>query len=192
MHPDRVVEAVRDGSADLGVISFPRKWTDLVVVPWRDEEMVVVLPPGHKLAEHGPIQVGSLDGQACVHFDADLVVRREIDRSLRRRGVHLESVLTFDNIENIKRAVEVGAGLAILPRAAVGREEELGTLVARPLADHPLCRPLAIVHRNDPAPSPAARAFLAELMSDLDGSAGPGTAAKPAAEGASTPAAGRN
>lgn len=168
MHPGRVLESVREGTADLGVISCPRKWPDLTVVPWREEEMVVVAPPGHPLADGGPIQVGALDGQKFVHFDADLPIRREIDRFLRRRGVHVDTVLTFDNIENIKRAVEVGAGLAILPRPSLSRELASGSLRVRPLADHRLVRPIALIHRGASSLGAAATHLLDELMSELD------------------------
>src|SRR5690349_21478926 len=43
LHPTRVVESVSKQGAELGIVSFPRKWTDLTVIPWREEEMVVAV-----------------------------------------------------------------------------------------------------------------------------------------------------
>src|SRR5262249_27841220 len=50
LHPDRVYERILDRSADLGLVSFPRKSRDLTALPWREEEMVLTCPPGHPLA----------------------------------------------------------------------------------------------------------------------------------------------
>ena len=168
MHPSQVVEHVRDGRADLGIVSFPKKWPGLDVVGWRDEEMVVAAPPGHPLADPEGVDVGRLDGVRFVHFDPGLPIRRAIDRHFRRRQVQVEPTLVFDNIENIKRAVEVGAGVALLPRPTLEREVDVGSLVASPLRDHPLGRPLAIVHRGEGTLGLAGLRFLAMLRHGQD------------------------
>ena len=53
MHPDEVLEQVREGGVELGIVSFPRKWSDLTVVPWREEEMVVAVPAGAPAGRRG-------------------------------------------------------------------------------------------------------------------------------------------
>ncbi|HEU5116204.1 MAG TPA: LysR family transcriptional regulator, partial [Isosphaeraceae bacterium] len=120
-HPSQVVESVLDGSVELGIVSYPKKWAELTVLPWREEEMVVVVPPGHRLAGLGSVGVKELDGESFVAFDTDLAIRRVIDRFLRKRGVHVDVTLEFDNIEHIKRAVEVHSGVAILPEPTLER-----------------------------------------------------------------------
>ena len=46
LHPTRVRrERVIGGEAELGLISFPRKWPELKVIPWREEEMVLAVHP---------------------------------------------------------------------------------------------------------------------------------------------------
>lgn len=186
MHPDEVLDQVREGGVELGIVSFPRKWSDLTVVPWREEEMVVAVPPGHPLLAEaaGGVEVGRLDGAKFVHFDDGLAIRRAIDRFLKRRGVQVEPSLAFDNIENIKRAVEVGAGVALLPRPTLEREVASGSLAALPLRDHRLSRPLAIVHRGE-ATLGLAGARLLELL--LSGAGGERAAAA-ATNGAMAPA----
>jgi DNA-binding transcriptional LysR family regulator len=109
LHPTRVVESVANESAELGLISFPRKWPDLTVIPWRDEEMVLAVYPKHRFAALERVGVGQLEGEKLVHYDGDLSIRRAIDRFLRRHDVQVETALEFDNIENIKRAVEARA-----------------------------------------------------------------------------------
>ncbi|CAN5914385.1 LysR family transcriptional regulator [soil metagenome] len=162
-HPSRVVESVRDETAELGIVSFPRKWSDLTVDPWREEEMMVAVPPGHPLATLEGVEVARLDGEKFIHFDPDLAIRRAIDRFLKRCGVQVETTLEFDNVENIKRAVEEGVGLAILPGPSLEREIQSGSLLAVRLKDRRLTRPLAIIHRGASALGVAASRFL-ELM----------------------------
>ena len=81
--------------------------------------------------------------------------------------MQVETVLEFDNIENIKRAVEIPAGVAILPEPTVAREVQAGTLAAVRLRDHRLTRPLAIVHRKNRRLGLTASRFL-ELLTGAD------------------------
>ncbi len=171
LHPTRVVEAVGREEADLGLISFPRKWPELTAIPWREEEMIVAVHPGHRFARLPALEVGQLDGEKFVGFDADLSIRRVIDRFLRRHGVQVETILEFDNIENIKRAVEIPAGVAILPSPTVAREVLAGTLAAVRLRDHRLTRPLAILHRKNRRLGLTASRFLELLTADDDADA---------------------
>lgn len=184
LHPTRVVEAVQSGQAELGIVSYPKKWADLTVLPWRDEEMIVAVHPRHPFAALGEIEIGQLDGEKFVGFDSELAIRRTIDRFLRKYGVQVEVAIEFDNIENIKRAVEIPAGVAILPRPTIEREVTAGTLVAVRFRDQRLTRPLAIVHRGQARLGPTAKRFL-DLLQQVEEE--PTTAAAIAA----APAAGR-
>jgi DNA-binding transcriptional LysR family regulator len=148
LHPTRVVESVLAEDADLGLVSYPKRRPELVVIPWRDEPMALVAYPRHPLASFDSIPVDRLTGERFVSFDEDLSIRRAIDRYLRSQNVHVETSLQFDNIENIKRAVESEAGVAILPLATIERELQAGTLVAIALAGPPLSRPIAIIHKR--------------------------------------------
>jgi DNA-binding transcriptional LysR family regulator len=170
LHPTRVVESVRGESAEIGIVSYPRKWSDLTVVAWRDEPMIVAVPPGHALADRGEISPSALEGERFIHFDVDLAIRRGIDKWLKRNGVQVKTALEFDNIENIKRAVEARAGVAILPEPTVGREVLTGSLVAVRLRDPKLTRPLAIIHRTSRALSTAAERFVEGLVASEAGS----------------------
>jgi hypothetical protein len=80
------------------------------------------------------------------------------------RGVDVEVAMEFDNIETIKRAIEIGAGLGILPEPTVTREVDAGTLMAVPLTTQELIRPLGIIHRRGKQLSGTARRFLESLL----------------------------
>lgn len=176
LHPARVVERVLEGAVDFGLLSFPRKSRELTVLPWRDEEMVVACAPGHPLAAQRAVKPAQLRGEKYVGFDRHLVIRREVDRFLRAHGAAVNVVMEFDNIENIKKAIEIGAGVALLPEPTLRREVGAGTLAARTLAGSRLVRPLAVIHRRHQAPGGAARAFM-ELLLQPNGAE---TAGRPA------------
>jgi DNA-binding transcriptional LysR family regulator len=148
VHPDQVYQRVRMGVADLGLLSFPARNRELTVLPWRDERMVVACCPNHPLARAKSVPPGQLDGEKYVAFDKGLVIRREVDRFLRQHGAAVEVQFEFDNIENIKKAIAIGAGIALLPEPTIRQELEAGTLRARPLLGAGLVRPLGIVHRR--------------------------------------------
>src|SRR5262249_49005394 len=79
-------------------------------------------------------------------------IRRAIDRFLRRHGVDVTIVLEFDNIETIKRAIEVPTGISILPEPSLAHEIKSGTLKAIAIEGlgpgDRLTQPLAIIHRR--------------------------------------------
>ncbi len=179
MHPTRVIETVLAGEVNLGLISFPKRWADLVVTPWRSEEMVLAVHPSHRLANLDGVDAVDLDGETFVGFDGELPIRREIDRFLRKQGVHVRVAFQFDNIETIKRAVEVPSGVAILPAPTLVGEVKAGTLRAIRFKDHPPTRPLAVIHRRgDPLSLPSSR-FL-DFLTAPDGLSAPPAKPDPA------------
>ncbi|MGC1273309.1 MAG: LysR family transcriptional regulator [Planctomycetaceae bacterium] len=182
-HPEEVYEAVRSGEANLGLVSFPRDGGEFASIPWQEQEMTVVVPPSHRFAAMESLRVADLEGEDFVTFDTGLAVRRQIDRWLRSAGVAVSVSHAFDNVENAKRAVEIGAGIALLPRPTVLREIEMGSLVAIPLADANWTRPLGIVHRRHKKLSTAARKFVDTLRSEAGTPADPATAGEPNAAG---------
>lgn len=181
LHPTQVVERVVSGDVELGLISYPRKWPELVVIPWREEAMVLVVPPSHRFARRETVNVRELDGESLVAFAPELSIRKAIDRFLRRHEVSLEVAMEFDNIENIKRAVEISAGVAILPEPSVAEEIRAGTLSGLAIdgqdPKHRLTRPLAIIHRRHDKLDLTATRFL-ELLTGREGEAGGPAAAR--------------
>lgn len=179
LHPTRVIEAVTEGGAELGLISFPRKWPELTAIPWREEEMVLAVHPGHRLAGLDEVDAEQIGGETFVGFDHDLPIRRAVDRFLRKNGVHVRVALAFDNIEMIKRAVEVPSGVAILPLPTLAGEIKAGTLRAVRFRDRRPTRPLAIIHRRSEQLGLAAARFLELLTADEAPSPKPAEATKP-------------
>lgn len=145
LHPDRVYEKVQEGTADFGLVSFPRKSRELMTLPWREEEMVLACSPQHALAREKVVRPEQLASARYVGFVKELVIRRHVDRFLRSSQVAVNVVMEFDNIENIKKAIEINAGVALLPEPTLRREVEAGTLAALHLDGAAMVRPLGII-----------------------------------------------
>jgi DNA-binding transcriptional LysR family regulator len=160
VHPKQVYEHVRDGSADLGLISYPARTREFKVLPWREEVMVLACTPSHPLAQLRSVSPARLSGQRFVAFERGLVIRQRIDRYLHDNGVQVDIVHEFDNIETIKKGIEAGAGVGILPEPMLRQEVQAGTLRSVKLEGEPLIRPLGIIHRRGSELSHAARGFI--------------------------------
>jgi DNA-binding transcriptional LysR family regulator len=188
-HPHRVYEAVEKDHADLGLVSYPRASRTIEAIGWREEPMVLVCAPGHRLAGHRQVSLQHLAGEKMIGFDSDLTIRREIDRVLALHDVEARVVMEFDNIETIKRAVEIDAGVALLPQPTVVREVEAGSLAMVPLATEELVRPLGIIHRRGKELGSTTRRFIELLQHEaqhdpLNGQSGLATAGIAADDGA--------
>jgi len=167
LHPHKVVEAVLADEADLGIISYPGAGRSLTVLPWRNEPMLLVCAPSHRLARRRRVVPAELMGEHFVAFDPDLRIRKAIDRILRQHDVRVSVVMEFDNIETIKQAIAVGAGVSILPQPTVAKEAANRTLAAVPLTIPNLVRPLGIIHRRGKPFTPALTRFV-ELLRESD------------------------
>lgn len=167
LHPPTVVKAVLNDEADLGILSYPPANRSLTVIPWRDETMVFVCHPTHRLARRKIIAPADLNGENFVAFDGDLRIRKAIDRCLRQHEAKVNVVMEFDNIETIKQAIAIGAGVSILPKPTILKEVGNRTLAAGPLAMPELVRPLGIIHRRGKVFTPTIARFL-ELLRQPD------------------------
>jgi len=168
LHPHRVYEAVDTGQADLGLVSYPEESPSLATIAWRTEPMFIVCHPQHPLAARRSATLSLLRNEPIVAFQSGLKIREEIDRELALRKVPVRIALEFDNIETIKRAIEIGAGVSLLPEPTIAREIESGSLVKIPLEGEPIVRPLGIIHRRDRKLSETAQRFIHLLKSQAN------------------------
>lgn len=165
-HPDAIYRGLLRDEMDLGIVSFPRDGGEIGCIPWLDQEMVVVVPPGHEWAHREQLSVRELDRTKFVAFTAELTIRRKTEKMLKAAGVSVNVTHQFDNVETIKRAVEIDLGVAILPLPTLRREIEIGALHALPLSDVKFVRPLGIVHKRHKHLSRAASQFVQLLRED--------------------------
>ncbi|HTN74709.1 MAG TPA: LysR family transcriptional regulator [Pirellulaceae bacterium] len=172
-HPREVYELVENDQVDLGLVSYPKSSRTIKAIRWREEPMALICSPTHRLAKQESIRIEDLHDLVMVSFDADLEIRREIDRALTNARVEVNVVMEFDNIETIKRAIEIDTGVSLLPRPTVERELAAGTLVAIPLSNIELVRPVGIVVRRGKELGKTARRFMHLLQAGTTTSSPP-------------------
>jgi len=163
----RVVRDVLNGAIELGIVAFPEPRRGLTVTPMPENRLVLVCPNGHKFANRKQIKTKDLDGMDFVLFERDVPTRKATDKILKAHGVEVHKVAEFDNIETIKRAVEAGFGLAILPLPAVVEAERRAQLSIVKLVEKEWVRPIGIIHRSDRNLSLAAKKFVQLLETEM-------------------------
>jgi DNA-binding transcriptional LysR family regulator len=159
----QVYEDVVSNTVDLGLIAYPLRDSKLEIVPLRKEPLVLVCHPQHPFTKHKSIKLKSLTGQKVISFEQDTPTRKALDKILKQHGVDVKHVMEFDNVETVKRAVEIDAGISIVPQGTVVQEIEKGTLATVAIADGEFYRPLAAIYKKNRVLSPAMKQFLAIL-----------------------------
>jgi DNA-binding transcriptional LysR family regulator len=165
-HANQVHEDVLGNVVDLGLVAYPVREHKLEIFPLRKEPLVLICHPQHSLAKNKSIKVKALTGQKFIGFEPDMPTRKALDRILRKHSVRVEHVMEFDNIETIKRAVEIDAGVAIVPRDTVIQEVTKQTLAQVQLENGEFFRPLAAIYRPAKVLTPAIQHFLATLKEE--------------------------
>lgn len=162
--PNKIYDNVIAGQIDLGIVAYPQKHPQVQNLPWREDRLVLVCPPNHPFAALKKVSIAKLAGENFVAYEQDIPTRKAIDLLLREHQVAVHYAGEFDNIETIKRAVEIGQGVSIVPLASIQYELDHGTLKAMQLTEATLQRPLGIIHKKGRHLSPAAVKFIEILQ----------------------------
>jgi len=160
---DEVYEDVLTGTADLGLVAYPTKHSELAIVPFSQDLLVFACHPQHPLAGQKSVSLKSLARQKLIGFEPGLPTRRALNKILRKHGVAVTHAMEFDNVETLKRAVEIDAGVAILPKSTIRQEVAKQTLAALPIAEGNFYRPLAAIHKKNKVLSLAMKQLLTLL-----------------------------
>ena len=160
---NQVYEDVLCNAADLGLVAYPAKDPAIEIIPLRKEPLVLICHPQHPFAKLKSVKLKALAGQKIIGFEPDIPTRKALDKILKEHGVEVKHVMEFDNVEAVKRAVEIDAGVSIVPMGTIGQEISKQTLIAVPIGDGDFYRPLAAIYKKDKVLSPAMKQFLAIL-----------------------------
>ena len=160
---NQVYDDVQGNVVDVGLVAYPQKDPKIEIVPLRKDPLVLICHPQHPFANQKTIKLKAIAGQKFIGFEPDIPTRKALDKIFKDHSVTVTNVMEFDNIETVKRAVEIDAGISIVPLGTIAQEISKQTLVAVQLDDGVFFRPLAAIYKKSKVLSPAMRQFMAIL-----------------------------
>jgi DNA-binding transcriptional LysR family regulator len=159
-HPDDVYRAVEQGKVDIGFVSYPESTRTIFAMPWREEQMILVASPRHRLSKQATVTPKDLTGVGLVAFAQELPIRHAVDKALRSLDISIRIVVELDNIDSVKHAAIVNSGVAVLPELTVKNELAAGSLKRLNCPEFALTRPIGYLQRRDKTLSRVARALV--------------------------------
>jgi DNA-binding transcriptional LysR family regulator len=160
---NQVYDDVMSNVVDMGLIAYPVKDPKMEIVALRKEPLILICHPQHPFAKLKTVKLKALTGQNVIGFEPDIPTRKALDKILKEHGVEVKHVMEFDNVETVKRAVEIDAGVSIVPQGTISQEIAKQTLVAVDIEDGDFFRPIAAIYKKNKVLSPAMKQFLTIL-----------------------------
>jgi LysR family transcriptional regulator, transcriptional activator of the cysJI operon len=162
--PREIRERVLSGRLDLGVVAYPKSHGGLRVQYFQKDRLVVIVWGKHSWADQRYVSLKDLHDQPFIAFASGIPTRTAIGNILKQYGVRPRIVHEFDNIEVIKRAVEVKTGISIVPFQTVIREVQKKMLVPLEIQEGSFERPIGVITRRKVEHSEGAKKFISLLL----------------------------
>ena len=159
-----VYEDVLHGSSDVGLVAFPVKHKELKILPFATDELVVAMNPNHPLSKKKSLKVNDLEGVDFIAFEKDIPTRKATDEILKKANIDVSIVMEFDNVETVKRGLEINAGVAIIPKNTVSNETDRKQLITLRLDNGSHIRPLSLIYKKSRMLTPALRSFIEKMQ----------------------------
>ena len=156
----QIAVEVQQGSLDFGALTFHPAEEGLLEVPVGTDELVLLVPPSHRLADRRQVSMEDIAEEPVVAHNDPSPARERVLRLFEEHHVPLHMVIALPSLDGIKRAVELKLGVALLPRRCAITEIASGRLVAILVKDLSRKRQVTLVCRKAHR-SHAADAFLA-------------------------------
>ena len=160
---DKIYEMVLAGELDIGLVAVPRRDKRLEVYDFEDEPLVLACSPKHPLAAQSHIDIHKIQFERFISFEEGVPTRVWIDGIFQRYNIVIRPVMEFDNVETVKKAVEINSGVSILPRPTMLQELATGTIKAIEFENERFVRPTGILVRRDRVISQETR-YLIDLL----------------------------
>ncbi len=165
---EQLIAAVVDNRVELALVGAPLSHPLLTIHAFLRDELMVIVPPDDEWAERRAVSLGELQSRTLLQREEGSALQAAVNELLREHGIVPERTITLGNLEAIKRCVEAGLGVAVVPELAVRREVRGDLLRALPLADVQLRRVFNYVHHRERTPSPSAQVFVELLHKPLE------------------------
>lgn len=157
----RIPEEVTAREVELGVVSFAPREASIRAIPVMTDSLALIVHPSHRLASRGPVSITELGHESFIAHNAPSPYRQRVIEAFDRHRTRLNIDVELPSLEAIKRLVEKGAGVALVPRLTAENEIASGRVSAVEIKELKLERKLNIIYRRNSALSRAAKAFVA-------------------------------
>ncbi len=157
----QVMEHLRSYRIEVAYVEGPVASDEHVqIVPWRDDELVVIAAPDHPLAQRTDLVAADLVAMPFVLREPGSGTREVMEQALAARGIAIRPVMELGSTEAVKQAVSAGLGLSIVSWATIQMELDSARLVALDVADLSIRRQLSRAHVRDRPQSRALQEWL--------------------------------
>jgi LysR family transcriptional regulator, transcriptional activator of the cysJI operon len=137
------------GRIDVGFVAVPRNHPDIQIFDFVAEPLVLVCGAGHPFAKKNSIDIYMVQYQPFIAFARNLPTRNCIDQLLLKYNVVVKPSMEFDNVEIIKRVVEINNAISIMPQTTIQNEVANGTLKSIPFTNGKFARPTGMIIRKN-------------------------------------------
>ncbi|MEO5814989.1 MAG: LysR substrate-binding domain-containing protein [Gemmatimonadaceae bacterium] len=158
-----IARALIERRVDVALVEGPVNDARIDVIPWRDDELVVISSPSHPLSSRKRVALSDLAAESFIVRERGSGTRTVAESALALHGVRLTVAMQLASTEAIKQAVAAGLGLAIVSRSAIDDQLALGRLSIVPLSGVSLQRSLTELLLIGRPPTAAAAIFRAAL-----------------------------
>lgn len=169
-HPDAVVNVdiatrdvllsrLQDNACDMAITGMPDGDRGLVAEPILQDSLAIIAAPGHPLARKRAIPPAELEQEPFLMRESDSASRAAVERFLSCHDLKLDVAMTINSNEAIKRCVEAGLGLAVVPKCSIAREVKAGLLAVLDVDAEPAYHSWYLVHRKGKRFSVLAESF---------------------------------
>jgi DNA-binding transcriptional LysR family regulator len=162
--------SVANGQVDLAIVGgeIPAELQEsLKILPYAEDELALILPVTHELAQIGAVQRDDLYQLQFIALDSQSTIRKVIDQVLTRCGIdtrRLKVEMELNSIEAIKNAVQSGLGAAFVSVSAIEKELEMEVLHRAKVEEVVVKRLLSVIYNPNRYRSKAADAFIREIL----------------------------
>jgi DNA-binding transcriptional LysR family regulator len=155
-----IEDGVIKNEFDFGFVGGHLVGDEIDVLPWLTDELVLIVPPSHKLARKRSAKIDDLVKESFIGREPGSATRAAVVSHFKESQFQLETVMEMENPESLKKAVQSGLGIAFISKFAVESELKAKTLATVRIPKLMISRELKIVYRKDKHLSRAAHAFI--------------------------------
>jgi DNA-binding transcriptional LysR family regulator len=160
---DLIAAAVRGGDADLGIAAGNANFDGLRTKPFREDRLVLIVPPGHSASEQKSLHFSEVLGEHFIGLDEQAAIQVYLSNHAKRLGHDLTIRIRLRSFESVCRMVAAGAGVAVVPASTITSPIFERGAVAVELSDTWARRNLVICLPKDRSTPKLVQGLVAEI-----------------------------